>query len=252
MNYGGFPVKFLLSLTQLSKLVSLKKKCIDNLKEYNDEAELKHPFQEGYDLEFQKEYAYIILELEKINNELNTTFDNIKNYMIKSPLALFDYSTLLRLECDNTAKEMIQQSNHIFMDSRLKNLITSLTSLMLQISKHSHTNMETTDLSAIEDYMKLIKSTLHLENVNAFEDKIETNIGFILSGLQEGNSLLANFQKNFKANNRNIYKDDSVDIIQENGILSSDELEEEIEDDEDDDDEDIESLEENDDNDEDM
>jgi len=235
-TYGGFPIKFLLQMTKLSKLVKLKKKYIEKLKLTNDQAEIKHPFNEGFTLEFQKEYAFVILNLEKINKELTSTFESIYSYMSMNAqqLVCYDQRSTLKLECDEIANDMISQSQHIIMNDHLKGLVAKFTSLMLQINKLSDETEPiggSLDLSLIDESLNEIKLSIKGENKSLFENGIETNIGFIKSGLQNGSSLLATFVKNRNTTNTLEKRLEEID----NGYLSSEggiDIEEEIDDEE--------------------
>ena len=47
-TYGGFPIRFLLFMTKLSKLIALKRQYVCKLKEMNSDVELLQPFRKRY------------------------------------------------------------------------------------------------------------------------------------------------------------------------------------------------------------
>lgn len=55
-SLGGFPVKFLLQITKLSKSLVIKKEKIDELRDMNAKAEKLSSYQEPLSVEFQKRY----------------------------------------------------------------------------------------------------------------------------------------------------------------------------------------------------
>lgn len=193
-TFGGFPIRFLLYMTRLSKIISLKKKYVDKLKELNSEAELKKPLKR-VQREFQKTYAFVILELEKINNELNSIFEGIHDFVhnVAPQLGFFDESMTMKLQCDETASILVEQSHRVVNSIRMKELVTQFTSLMLQITKFAENSHGAYELSSIDAAVNEIKGNLHEDNRKLFEDKVETGIAFIKNGLQEGGTMLDAF-----------------------------------------------------------
>ncbi|XP_024912717.1 protein lin-9 homolog isoform X1 [Cynoglossus semilaevis] len=77
---GGFPVKFLVQVTRLSKILMIKKGHIKLLKEMNTEVEKLKSYSVSIDLEFQQRYATIVLELEQLNKDLNKVLHDVQQY----------------------------------------------------------------------------------------------------------------------------------------------------------------------------
>ena len=196
-TYGGFPIRFLLYMTRLSNVIALKKTNVDKLREMNSHVEMRQLFG-GIRKNFQREYAYVVLELDKINREMNAIFEGIHSFLQTDAqqLGIYDQTNAVRLRCHTEAAELVQQSHQIVRDSRAKDLITNLTSLLLQINSVADGSSGTFELSSLDDALKEIKESLCTENVKLFEDKVETSISFIKNGLQEEQSMLAPFTNN--------------------------------------------------------
>ncbi|XP_072545993.1 protein lin-9 homolog isoform X2 [Salminus brasiliensis] len=80
---GGFPVKFLVQVTRLSKILSIKKEHIKQLREMNTEAEKQKTHSAALQLDFQKKYASIVLDVEQLNKDLNKVLIELQQYSSK-------------------------------------------------------------------------------------------------------------------------------------------------------------------------
>ncbi|VEL18270.1 unnamed protein product, partial [Protopolystoma xenopodis] len=78
--YGGYPMKFLVMVTKLSKILEVKKRCVDELQDLNTEAERKISNQAELSLEFQHSYMTLIVHLERLNKELNQYLAHVLQY----------------------------------------------------------------------------------------------------------------------------------------------------------------------------
>lgn len=250
-TYGGFPIRFLLYMTALSKVIALKKKYVDKLKQMNSQVELQQPYG-GIRKEFQKDYAFVVLELEKINKEMDTIFQGIQSFLQNdaAKIGIYDQANVVKNRCNEAANELVQQSHQILQDERVQELIVNLTSLMLQINNIAEGDSGAFELSSLDDAVREIKCNLRTsENVKLFEDKVETSIAFMKNGLQE-QSMLAPFANNKRKSNHRRLTHDKKGVMESLDFSSTEEIdndEEEEEEEEDDDEEDEEELEENDD-----
>ncbi|CAH3194733.1 unnamed protein product, partial [Porites evermanni] len=77
---GGFPIRFLILVTRLSKILLVKKECIEKLRDMNTQAEKMKSYQEPIDKEFQRRYASVVLELERLNKDLNEYLTGVQEY----------------------------------------------------------------------------------------------------------------------------------------------------------------------------
>ena len=196
-TYGGFPVQFLLEISSLSKAIILKRQCVNKLREMNSEVELGQTFG-GIKQDFQKGYAFVVLELDKLNREMNGIFERIQTFIhTEAPhMGALDQSLNVRNQCSDQALDLIEQSHYIINSDQMFSLTHKFTSLMLQIN-HVAENEESCSakLSLLDQAVHEIKESLHPGNKKLFEDKVEINIAFLKTRLQNEQSSLSAFSK---------------------------------------------------------
>ncbi|VDQ17648.1 unnamed protein product, partial [Trichobilharzia regenti] len=66
--------------TKLSKILEVKKRCVDELQDLNDEAERKISNKAELSLEFQHNYLTLVMHLERLNKELNQYLAHVLQY----------------------------------------------------------------------------------------------------------------------------------------------------------------------------
>lgn len=249
-TYGGFPIQFLLQITDLSKAIIKKRKYVNKLREMNSKVELGQTFG-GIERDFQKSYAFVILELDKINNEMNSIFERIQTFIhLEEPhMGALDQSLNVRNQCNEQALDLIDQSPYIINNDEMFSLTQKFTSLMLQINHVAESEEScSAKLSLLDQAVHEIKESLHEKNKKLFEDKVEINIAFLKARLQNEQSSLSafsskNMQKtkllplmepidDLSSPEEDINDDDIIedDIIEDDDL---DEIEEEIKEEED-------------------
>ncbi|XP_076114426.1 protein lin-9 homolog isoform X1 [Mytilus galloprovincialis] len=200
-TYGGFPIKFLVQVTKLSKLLTIKKQWIQELKGMNTQAEKTKSFQQPLSQDFQQKYANIVLELDTVNKELNEYLMGVQHYCQElapeQGLTPFDQPSEIRKRCDEQAEEMVDRiSQNMFHSKKTKNhkvidLISSLTSLMLQVQTFSETEFNSFEFKSLQDTLLDIKGKLDGNSINAFKNNVEIHINHIQSGLSQMGNLHA-------------------------------------------------------------
>uniref|UniRef100_A0A8D0CMN9 Lin-9 DREAM MuvB core complex component n=1 Tax=Scleropages formosus TaxID=113540 RepID=A0A8D0CMN9_SCLFO len=140
---GGFPIKFLVQVTRLSKILMIKKEHIKQLKEMNTEAEKLKSYSMPIGFEFQKRYATIVLDLEQLNKDLNKVLHEVQQYCYElapeQGMQPADRPTDLRRRCEDEAQEIVRKANTLrggqrcIRSENLTDLISGLTALLLQI-----------------------------------------------------------------------------------------------------------------------
>uniref|UniRef100_A0A673YS46 Lin-9 DREAM MuvB core complex component n=1 Tax=Salmo trutta TaxID=8032 RepID=A0A673YS46_SALTR len=206
---GGFPVKFLVQVTRLSKILMIKKERIKHMKDMNSEAENLKSYSMPIGLEFQKRYATTVLELEQLNKDLNKVLHDVQQFCCKlapdQGMAPADRPTELRQHCEEEAKEIVQQTNSLRDDQqcvsnpRLKHLISGLTALLLQIKCLAEGgDLNSFEFKSLMDSLNDIKSSIDPSNLNCFQNNVEIHVAHIQSGLSQLGNLHA-----FAANNTN-------------------------------------------------
>ncbi|XP_064092891.1 protein lin-9 homolog isoform X2 [Macrobrachium nipponense] len=140
---GGFPVKCLVQIVQLSKILRAKREKIGSLREMNEQAEKQRSYGEELNVEFQRKYAALVLEIEKLNKDLNQYLLAVQQFCQEiAPEQGISAPTLLpsqiKERCYEEAATIVDVTNHSsgspqVSSASVLDLITKLTSLMLQI-----------------------------------------------------------------------------------------------------------------------
>lgn len=201
-TYGGFPIKFLVLVTRLSKILKVKKDWVNQLKDMNTQAEKMRSYQQPITVEFQRSYADVVLELEKLNKDLNDYLVGVQQYSQdlapEQGLPVMDHPSDVKKKCDEEAQNTV---NHICQsmfhnrktakNERVLNLVKGLTSLMLQIRTFSESEFNSFEFRSLQDSLKEIKETLDANNINTFQNNVEIHISHIQSGLSQMGNLHA-------------------------------------------------------------
>lgn len=194
-------------MTRLSKILSLKKDWINQLKNLNTEAEKAKSFQQPISRDFQKKYATTVLELEQLNKQLSDCLGGVQNYckelapdMGMTPL---DEPSQIKTSCDEEAAEIVNRISGMFHKRTSKNhrvidLISSLTSLMLQVRTFSEREFNSFEFKCLQDTLKEIKDKLDGNSINAFQNNVEIHINHIQSGLSQMGNLHAFSSSTYK------------------------------------------------------
>lgn len=74
---GNFPLKLLMTVVQLNKLIKIKRAYVLQLQEMNSEAERITIFSDAFPPLFQSRYATILIDLEAVNKQLDKTLNNL-------------------------------------------------------------------------------------------------------------------------------------------------------------------------------
>ncbi|RXG73958.1 Protein lin-9-like protein [Armadillidium vulgare] len=142
-SIGGFPVRSLVGIVTLSKILKAKKEKLETLKSLNEEAEKLKSFGQDITLDFQRKYAALILDIESMNEELNGNLVAVQKFCQEiAPDVGLSGPTLLpsqiRERCYEEAATIVDLTNLSSGSTQVHSpsiidLITKLTSLMLQL-----------------------------------------------------------------------------------------------------------------------
>ncbi|XP_059170889.1 protein lin-9 homolog [Physella acuta] len=201
-TYGGFPIKFLVLVTRLSKILQVKKDWIKQLSDMNTTAEKKSSFQEPITLEFQKTYAGIVLELEKLNKDLNDYLNGVQTYCLdiapEQGVTPAEPPSEIKRKCDEEAEETVSricrgmlQNRRTANNEKILQLVGDLTSIMLQIRTFSENENSSFEFGSLQESLQSIKSRLDANNINVFQNNVEIHINHIQSGLSQMGNLHA-------------------------------------------------------------
>ncbi|XP_064635004.1 protein lin-9 homolog isoform X3 [Lineus longissimus] len=215
-TYGGFPIKFLVLVTRLSKILSIKKDWINKLKNMNTEAEKKmcrdmwcpemfnelygKSFEEPIDMDFQKKYASVVLELETLNRDLNEYLSGVQQYCSEiAPdhgIRALEQPNELKKKCEREADDTVARNNAaqgkrcVKNDKSLK-LVAKLTSLLYQIKNFAENDLNSFEFKSLQDSLSEIKDTLEPGNISVFQNNVEIHVNHIQSGLSQMGNLSA-------------------------------------------------------------
>ena len=196
---GGFPIKFLALVTRLSKVLSLKREYVDKLKRLNSEAEKLKSYQLPIERDFQRRYAEAVLELERLNTDLNNYLKEVEAYCqnINSNQGAhnFDQSDGLQKSCEKQAKSMVEHLSgdvdHDVENGSTLQLIASLTALLLQVKTLAESNLNSFEFKSLVDSVQELKKMIDSANVSSFQNNVEIHIAHIQSGLSQMGNLQA-------------------------------------------------------------
>ncbi|XP_074542119.1 protein lin-9 homolog [Halichoeres trimaculatus] len=206
---GGFPVKFLVQVTRLSKILMIKKEHIRHLKEMNTEAEKLKSYSMPIDLDLQKRYATTVLELEQLNKDLNKVLHEVQQFCCElapdQGMVPADHPTELRRRCEDEAQHMVQLSSSVkdgqpaVTNPSLTHLISRLTALLLQIKCLADGgDLNSFEFKSLTESLNDIKASIDPSNLSCFQNNVEIHVAHIQSGLSQLGNLHA-----FAANNTN-------------------------------------------------
>nr|CAD7257916.1 unnamed protein product [Timema shepardi] len=192
---GGFPVKFLDMVVRLSKILNTKKAKIKSLKEMNADAEKMLSFGSPVPDDFQRRYASIVIELERLNKDLAEYLSSVQSYCVEiapePSLVEMLTPTHLRDRTLEEASQLVKTHNELTecSSTRSLSLITQLTSLMLQIKSLSDADRNAYEMKVLQNSIDEIRSTLKPSNQQSFQNCVEVHIQHIQVGLSQCGSM---------------------------------------------------------------
>lgn len=196
---GGFPIKFLALVTRLSKVLTLKREYVDKLKNLNSEAERLKSYQLPIERDFQRKYADTVLELERLNTDLNNYLKDVEvyssNMYISQGCDSMDQSGGLQQSCEKQAKSLVDRlsvndDHDVENDSTLQ-MISSLTALLLQVKTLAESDLNSFEFKSLVESVQELKKTVDSTNVSSFQNNVEIHIAHIQSGLSQMGNLQA-------------------------------------------------------------
>jgi len=196
---GGYPVKFLYHIVRLNKSLLSKKEKVNNLRDLNSEAEKMKSFGEFITEDFQRKYASKVLEVYKVNEELNKQLKDMSLYTAQFGTEAGPSLSLpeqIKENCQEDSYDMVNkyntQDNAACVQSpKLLSLITSLSALMLQVKRVADGERDAAELQALKESVADIQATLSGDNVKVFQDCVEVHMQHIQQGLSQMGNLTA-------------------------------------------------------------
>jgi len=223
---GGYPVKFLYHIVKLNKSLLAKKEKVKNLRELNSEAEKLKSFGEFMTEDFQRKYAGSVMEVYKVNEELNKQLKEVSSFTAQFSAdagPTLSMPEQIRENCKEESYEMVTKLNckeelfgapkeepvvckeseqvQVVQSPKLLGLISSLSALMLQIKRVADGERNAAELQAIKESLSEIEKSLSGENSKVFQDSVMVHMQHILQGLSQMGNLTA-FMSPAETNNK--------------------------------------------------
>ncbi|RZF33089.1 hypothetical protein LSTR_LSTR009818 [Laodelphax striatellus] len=186
---GGYPVKILEKIVRLNKILNIKRIRVEQLREMNDTYERKTSFNEAIPNDFQKHYAQLVIELEFINENLKTMLNDVQVYCqeINPDIDVVSILTPVHLKERSLidAREIVSRyhTEPNTKDAKIIDLITDLTSLMLQVKSLSESERCAYEVEVLTRSMDEIRDKLSATNQLVFENCVGVHMRHIQSGL---------------------------------------------------------------------
>ncbi|XP_029041613.1 protein lin-9 homolog isoform X3 [Osmia lignaria lignaria] len=192
---NGYPLKLLEFMVKVNKILSIKKIKIKKLREMNSEAEKRRSFGESLPPDFERRYAGIVVELEKMNAALQDFLNDVQELcqeMAPEPsVAAMLAPSHLREKCRQEAADMVNRNNVINdkEPGKMTQLVTDLTALMLQVKSLSDSDRNAYELKVLQGTMEQIRSKLSPQNQQVFQNCVEIHMQHIQLGLGQRGAL---------------------------------------------------------------
>lgn len=178
-----YPMKLLALMVRISKILTMKKKRIYELKSMNDEVERLHSLDQRVPFELKKSYASTILDLEKLNNDLD---DHLKAIQIFSCDLSIDISCIpdpesIKQRCASEAKELLDL---MLLDFEISNqnsidIISHMVTIMFHLKSLTDNDDNSLYVKALNDTIQEYKSKLAPEYLTSYEDNVEIHVNYM-------------------------------------------------------------------------
>ncbi|XP_047022984.1 protein lin-9 homolog isoform X1 [Helicoverpa zea] len=185
---GSYPFALLELIVKLRRILNAKRDKINLLKEYNCDAEKRKSFGQKMPEDFERKYAAVVIELEKMNMDLQDYINDVQQYcqqIAPEPsLAAMLVPSHLREICREKASLLVEKNNNgSVKDPNLIDLITDLIALMLQVKSLSDSDQNAYELTVLQGTMEQIKMKLEPQHQKLFQNNVEIHMHLIQMGL---------------------------------------------------------------------
>lgn len=190
---GNYPLRLVIMLVKLAKIIDRKRVLIHQVQEMNREAERMHLYTEGYVRKFQEKYAKILVELERVNKTLEEFLMGISEYVGTLLPHLTEVTVTSRPEalhkfCQMHAAQIVKNANSSARNRRSIQLVTQLTALLLQVRALGQQHCNGFELHSLQRSIDEIKLSLDSGSRGEFEDNVEVHVKQIQFTMQSGES----------------------------------------------------------------
>lgn len=187
-NIGSYPYPLLELVVKIQRILNAKRNKINKLKEFNSEAEKRKCFGQKMPEDFEKKYASVVIDLERMNMDLQEYMNEIRKYcqqIAPGPcVAAMLAPSHLREKCREEALLLVEKNNTgSVKNATLMDLITDLIALMLQVKRLSDSDQNAYELSVLQGTMEQIKMKLDPKHQRIFQSNVEIHMHRIQMGL---------------------------------------------------------------------
>lgn len=180
---GNFPVRMLVILVKLAKLIEFKKGFVKQLADLNTEAEKMNLLSNSYPVAFQAKYAQLVINLEGLNNQMKSYLNGVNEYITQLLPQLSEVTVTARPEalrklCQTHAVQIVKHCNNGLnvKTKRALDLITSLIALLLQVRSLGQQRCTAYDLHTLSESLSDIRKLIRPSNAAAFQDYVEVHM----------------------------------------------------------------------------
>lgn len=195
---GGFPARLLEKMVLVTKILNVKKNRINQLKAMNTEAETLISFNQEIPDIFEKNYASTLIDLEKLNTDLQVYLEQMQELCheiaLEPSVAAMLAPSHLREKCREQASEIVERHNTVMSPEKnpvtnesILDLITDFTALMLQVKSLADSDQNAYELQVLQGTIEQIKMKLSPNNQQVFQRCVEVHMKHIEVGLGQGN-----------------------------------------------------------------
>lgn len=197
---GGFPIQLLKKVARLSRVLTIKREKIQKLSDMNAQAEKFNSYGETLNLEFQRKYATVVLDLERLNKDLNELLVGVQRFCLElypEQILPIDETSHIRKQCNMYAQDLIASKNptaamgdvdkkagEVVASGHLTDLVTRLTSLMFQVKTLNECQGTSIEFKSLTDSMKELKADIDPANATCFQNNVEIHIAHIKDGME--------------------------------------------------------------------
>ncbi|TKR78090.1 hypothetical protein L596_018952 [Steinernema carpocapsae] len=185
---GNFPVRMLVILVKLAKLIETKRTYLQQLTAMNDEAQRMNLVTTSYPEPFKEKYARLVVDIELLNKMLKSYLSGINEYNAALLPHLSENSATARPEalrklCSTHATQIVKHCNNGLnvQDRHCLQLVTSLTALLLQVRSLGQQPTTAYDLNSLSESINDIRAQIYPKNAGHFQDTVEIHMKQIYS-----------------------------------------------------------------------
>lgn len=189
---GDYPIRLLALMVKVSKILLAKKKRISRIKSMNDDVERIKSLTETVPAQLKRSYAAAILDLEKLNADLDDHLKAIQLFTNDLPIDsnLINDTETLKQNCQVEAKQAVDR---VILDYKIENqnsidVIHHMMSVLYHLKSLAETKDNALQLKALSDTISDYKIDLNSGSARIYEDNIEIHLKHIQNFSSSSNS----------------------------------------------------------------